>query len=178
MLPLWVLILSALLCVGAAGWLLATMNLGGESSSPAATSPATATATTPVVSPEASPEASPSASASATAAPKTPPTTAPPTVPPTTPAAEPERNIAVGVFNNSRVSGLARTTADKVRAAGWTVNGISNWRGSIEATTVYYPNGFKAQADLLAQDLGANRVMPSLAVMRTDRLTVILTGTP
>ncbi len=86
------------------------------------------------------------------------------------------RNVPVGVFNSSRVSGLAGAVAGRARAAGWVVNDVANWRGNFAATTIYYPVGSKAQAELLAQDLEVGNVQPSIAGMRTDRLTVIVTG--
>ncbi len=82
--------------------------------------------------------------------------------------------MPVGVFNSSRVSGLAGAVAGRARAAGWVVNGVANWRGNFAATTIYYPAGSKAQAELLARDLQVGNVQPSTTGMRTDRLTVIV----
>lgn len=154
-LPGWVIILSALICLGAASY-LAFLILNDEPAKPTATATATAepTVTTP------------------------PPTEETPTEEPT---AEPtadqaKRDIPVGVFNNTTTAGLGRTVADKVEAAGWRVNGVGNWRGSIAETTVYYPPGFEEQAKTLAKDLDFSRVRPSVAPMKGDRLTLILSG--
>ncbi len=81
----------------------------------------------------------------------------------------------VEVFNNSGVSGLAGSTAARAQGAGWQVVGSDNWYGTIPASTVYYPERLRAQARLLARDLGIARLKPSIAPMRGDRLTVILT---
>jgi hypothetical protein len=106
------------------------------------------------------------------------PTTLPAT-PGTTAKAKPEvkrGRYYVVVFNNSNVRGLAGKTGDRVERAGWRLVGTDNWYGTVDATTVYFPSGKKAAATLLAQDLGISRVRPSIPPMRSDRLTVILTG--
>jgi hypothetical protein len=100
------------------------------------------------------------------------------------PAAEPTRaapvvrrgKVYVVVFNNSNVKGLAGKTATRAQKAGWNVVGTDNWYGTIDTSTVYYPARLKAAATLLAHDLGITRVKPSIAPMRNDRVTVILTG--
>jgi len=81
----------------------------------------------------------------------------------------------VEVFNNSGISGLAGSTAARAQGAGWQVVGSDNWYGTIPASTVYYPARLKAQATLLGKDLGIARIKPTIAPMRGDRLTVILT---
>ena len=82
----------------------------------------------------------------------------------------------VEVYNNSSISGLAAQTASELQDAGWNVVGTDNWYGNIPATTVYYPERLREQARLLARDLGVDRVLPAVAPMRFDRLTVILTA--
>ena len=81
----------------------------------------------------------------------------------------------VEVYNNSGISGLAGSTAARAQGAGWQVVGSDNWYGTIAASTVYYPSRLHAQAKLLGKDLGISRLKPSIAPMRGDRLTVILT---
>jgi len=81
----------------------------------------------------------------------------------------------VEVYNNSGISGLAGSTAARAQGAGWEVVGSDNWYGTIPASTVYYPARLHAQAKLLGKDLGIARLKPSIAPMRGDRLTVILT---
>ncbi len=82
----------------------------------------------------------------------------------------------VEVFNNSGISGLAGSTAARAQGAGWQVVGSDNWYGTIDASTVYYPARLRAAAKLLAKDLGIPRIKPTIAPMRGDRLTVILTA--
>ena len=80
------------------------------------------------------------------------------------------------MLNNTGIPGAASAFSTKVEDAGWTVGGVGNWRGSVGENTVYYPEGLQDQAEQLAKDVGIDRVMPSVANMRTDRLTIILSG--
>jgi hypothetical protein len=82
----------------------------------------------------------------------------------------------VVVFNNSNVKGLAGKTATRAQRAGWNVVATDNWYGTVDTSTVYFPPRLKAAGALLAKDLGITRVKPAIAPMRSDRLTVILTG--
>ena len=82
----------------------------------------------------------------------------------------------VEVYNNSGISGLAGSTASRAQGAGWQVVGSDNWYGTIPASTVYYPPRLRSQAKMLGKDLGIGRLKPSIAPMRGDRLTVILTS--
>jgi hypothetical protein len=82
----------------------------------------------------------------------------------------------VAVFNNSTVHGLAGRVATQTSHLGWQVVGADNWYGTIPATTVYYPPQLVKAGRQLALDLGIHRTMPSVAPMRLDRLTLILTG--
>lgn len=98
------------------------------------------------------------------------------------PPAEPEEpeidrsQVFVEVYNNSGISGLARRTSDAVSGLGWQVVGSDNWVGTIPSTTVYYPERLEPEAQLLAADLGVERLMPAVDPMRGDRLTIILTA--
>jgi hypothetical protein len=85
-------------------------------------------------------------------------------------------SVYVVVFNNSNVKGLAGKTATRAQRVGWNVVATDNWYGTVDTSTVYYPPRLKAAGTLLAQDLGITRVKPAIDPMRTDRLTVILTG--
>ena len=84
--------------------------------------------------------------------------------------------VYVEVFNNSGITGLAGSVAERATGMGWQVVGSDNWYGTIPTTTVYYPAKLKAAAKQLALDLGIKRTAPAVDPMRLDRLTVILTG--
>lgn len=155
----WFIVLTIMLCLGGAGWLGAL--LIGDSDS----SPDQPVATKPSIS--MSPEPT-----KKTKEPKPSATTPKPSATPTTSTVE--RDVPVSVLNNSSIVGAAKAFSAKVASAGWEVVGIGNWTGLIDGNTVYYPPEFKAQAELLAEDVGIKRVRPSVAPMKTDRLTVIL----
>lgn len=116
---------------------------------------------------------SPSASATATATPsKT--TKASPTAEPTTPVA---RDLEVVVLNQTTRSGLAGSVADRLRAAGWEVPAVGNFRGVVPSTTVYYPPGGEAEALAVARDLPTEpRTRPRFGNLSTTRLTVVVTS--
>ncbi|MDP2773572.1 MAG: LytR C-terminal domain-containing protein [Nocardioides sp.] len=82
----------------------------------------------------------------------------------------------VEVYNNSGITGLAGDVGSRATEAGWKVVGTDNWYGSVPTSTVYYPKRLKAEAKLLALDLGIKRTAVAVDPMRLDRLTVILTG--
>jgi hypothetical protein len=108
-------------------------------------------------------------------------TTVPPSPTTTTTVRPPKPTIRrskvyVVVFNNSNVKGLAGKTGTRAQRAGWNVVGTDNWYGTVDASTIYFPSRLKAAGALLAKDLGITRVRPAIAPMRSDRLTVILTG--
>ncbi|QSR25211.1 hypothetical protein CFH99_06195 [Nocardioides aromaticivorans] len=85
---------------------------------------------------------------------------------------------SVVVFNNTQIAGLASRVGEKVTEAGWKVAAADNWYGTVPATTVYYPKGKKAAAQLLALDLGIARIKPADtdSDMSDTNLTLILTG--
>ena len=83
--------------------------------------------------------------------------------------------VYVEVYNNSGVTGLAGRVADSATGMGWAVVGTDNWYGTIQSTTVYYPQKLQRAAKTLALDLGIHRTAPAVAPMRFDRLTLILT---
>jgi hypothetical protein len=84
--------------------------------------------------------------------------------------------VYVEVYNNSGITGLAATTAEKANQVGWAVVGQDNWYGNIPATTVYFPPRLERAAKQLALDLGIERTAPAVDPMRMDRLTLILTA--
>ncbi|MET0928359.1 MAG: LytR C-terminal domain-containing protein [Aeromicrobium sp.] len=159
----WFIVLTVMVVIGAGGWLGWLVLDDGSPSADAAA---------PSASPSASEPAAPAASSAE-------PTEAAPTPEPTQtsePAPEADREATVSVLNNSGVVGAARAFSVKVTGAGWTLGGIGNWTGSIGANTIYYPAGLQDQAELLSDDVDIERVLPSVAPMRMDRLTIILSG--
>ncbi len=107
---------------------------------------------------------------------KTAKTERPATVKPRVEKVPRRETVYVSVFNNSNISGLAASTAERIGAVGWQVVGSDNWYGTIPATTIYYPERLKEAAQLLSKDLGIERVVPAVDPMNRDRLTLILTS--
>ena len=142
----------------------ATSSVGSDTGSPSS-SPSASTSPSSTASEDVS--ESPSPTPSASASPKA--TASTPVVIVRAPSV---------VLNQTRTVGLAARVAARLRAAGWTVTGTGNWRGSIASTTVYYPAGMEAAAQSLAKELGVDRVRPRVAGMLNNRLTVVLTSNP
>ena len=86
-------------------------------------------------------------------------------------------DVEVVVLNQSTRRGLAGSVADALRAKGWAVPFVGNFRGVVPATTVYYPPGQQAAAQAAAASLPTEqRVRPSFGNLSTTRLTVVVTS--
>lgn len=89
--------------------------------------------------------------------------------------ASPEQREPVRVLNATSVTGLARRTADRLRAGGWEVTSIGDYSSKEEVTTVHYPEGFEEAAEALrAQFPEIAEVAPRTGRMRSDQLTLVL----
>lgn len=130
-------------------------------------------ATTAAATPTADDPSTPGTDGSEDSAEETPPVEETPTPKPVNRAA-----TSVVVFNNTQIAGLAGRVSEKVTGAGWKVAAADNWYGTVPATTVYFPQGKKAAAQLLALDLGVARIKPADvdSDMSDTHLTLILTG--
>jgi cytoskeletal protein RodZ len=113
-----------------------------------------------------------------TSAPTGAPTSAPTGEPTTTsnPGGGQVSRVPIEIYNNTTVRGMAERLAGELRATGWTVSGVDNWRGKVVGTTVYYQPAHRDDAEALASRIGTGRVKPALDNMRKGRLTVILTS--
>jgi cytoskeletal protein RodZ len=181
----WFIVLTVMVVIGGAGWLGWLVLDDDPTTSDVATGgpvPSASASPTPTPTPaEQSPTPTGETSEPADETP------APDEEPPAPPEADeespepadetPARTATVSVLNNSGIVGAARAFSAKVTGTGWPLGGIGNWTGSIGANTVYYPPGLQAQGELLARDVGIARVRPSVSPMRSDRLTIILSGT-
>ncbi len=170
--------------VGVYGWVTAasspdaladTTVTGLPQTSPTQAAPPTVTpSASPTDSPSPSKSKKPSKSPEGTKSAK--PTSSPKPSKTKTPTVT--RETPVVVLNQTSITGLAARTGASLKAKGWTIAGVGNWRGNVVSTTVYYAPGHSSEAKLLARDLGVNRVLPRVSGMRADRLTVILTSAP
>ncbi|RNL66139.1 LytR family transcriptional regulator [Nocardioides marmoriginsengisoli] len=98
-----------------------------------------------------------------------------PTTTPKPPPVVKRGRTNVVIFNNTNVKGLAGKTATRASKVGWNILTTDNWQGNVDTSTVYYGPKLKAAAQLLADDLGINRIKASFAPMNPKNLTVILT---
>ena len=84
--------------------------------------------------------------------------------------------VEVVVLNQTTRPGLAASVAAHLRAAGWEVPAVGNFRGTVPATTVYYPAGGETLALAVARDLrAAPRTLPRFGNLSTTRFTVVVT---
>jgi hypothetical protein len=129
---------------------------------PRASAPTTAPSSAPSVA------ATPAARVSSTPA----PTAA--SSPAATAAAVVDRSVPLVVLNATRRTGLAARVAARLRADGWKVVTIGNYRGGVSATTVFADGHADAVATLRADLPTRDAVARSLASMSTARLTVVV----
>jgi hypothetical protein len=121
---------------------------------------------TPTPAPAGSGDASsPAATTSAT-------TSAPATTAGTT---EAERTPKVDVLNQSAGDGAASQAADRLRAAGWRIGRVDDFRGNVSTTTVYWLTpDMRRDARRVARDLGGVRVQQGFSTLVDGRISVIL----
>lgn len=86
-------------------------------------------------------------------------------------------DVEVVVLNQTSRPGLAGRVATRLRAKGWTVALVGNFRGVVPATTVYYPPRQAAAARAVAAALAVTpRTRPRFGNLSTTRVTVVLTA--
>jgi hypothetical protein len=117
---------------------------------------ASTVASTPPAVVASSPAASPSGSPSASAAPKV------------------DRSVPVVVLNSTNRTGLAAKVAKQLRAEGWTVVLVGNFRGLLAITTVYAEGHADAVATMQSDLPTRDRQKPPFGAMNPKRLTVVI----
>lgn len=171
--PLGRLILPVALLVVAAVAVFAAWNQLGSDGSDVAGGPTSSSSASasPSTSPSASAKPTPSSSPTASASP-TPSSSSPS---PSASAVVIDRSVPVTVLNGTRRTGLAATVATQLRAKGWTVVSIGNWRGSGVETTTVFVNGREDAAATMRRDLkAADATEEPIGAMRANRITVVL----
>jgi hypothetical protein len=123
--------------------------------------------------------------ASSPAASSSPPTlifTKPKPTPTPTPTSTPKPTLTpvvrppVDVLNDSRIVGLAARAAKTLKAAGWDVEKTGNYAHVLGSTTLYYPAGQRAAAQLLASQFPKiAEVLPAPQGLSATDLTLVLT---
>jgi len=97
---------------------------------------------------------------------------------PASSAASPEQETPkVDVLNQSAGDGAASQAADQLRAAGWQIGRVDNFRGNVSRTTVYWLTpDLRRDARRVARDLGGARVQEGFSTLVEGRISVILVG--
>ena len=191
------LLLSLLVVVIAAGGVFATLHLRGEDKKLPAVA-AKATHPTPTATPStstAAPAAASSAATSSAAGPSSPAavsssplpsatagtpvssaSAAPsPSASPSAASQSPAAHLPLDVLNSTHTTGLAAGAARTLTSGGWTVAETGNYPHSMSGTTVYYPAGQLASAQLLVSQFPAiSRLVAAPAGVSTTDLTVVL----
>jgi LytR cell envelope-related transcriptional attenuator len=179
-----ILLISLLVVAIAAGAVVATLHWRGEDKklpavatrtthptpSPSTSASGPATSSSAATSPAAASSALPTATAGTplSSAPAGPSSAGPA---PQTAAA----HLPVDLLNSTHTSGMAARAAQVLTAAGWTVAETGNYPHSLGGTTVYYPAGQLASAQLLANQFSAiGRVVAAPAGVSTTHLTLVL----
>ncbi|MGD9954913.1 MAG: LytR C-terminal domain-containing protein [Candidatus Nanopelagicales bacterium] len=168
----------ALLVVAAVAVFAAWSQLGsresetasGPSSTPSASASPASSSPSASAKPSTKPSTKPSATASSSPTPK----------PSTSPSSSPsaiviDRSVPVTVLNGTRRTGLAARVATELKAKGWTVVSIGNWRGTGIDTTTVFVDGRDDAAVTMRRDLpAADATEQPIGAMRTNRITVVL----
>lgn len=88
---------------------------------------------------------------------------------------DPATRPRVDVLNQSADDGAAERTASRLRAAGWRIGRVDDFRGTVVTTTVYFPRRLRTDAEALARALpGAPRLRERLSTLSPRRLSVVL----
>lgn len=117
------------------------------------------------------------------APPVQPPGAPTPTAPPATPAPAPTPtvpvelpDITVVVMNSIGEAGLATLVTNYLGSLGWDMGGPADFATPLEVTTVYYPEGYEADAQALAAFAPGSgmTIAPVLPEFSADAITVVL----
>jgi len=177
--PLGRLILPVVLLLVAAVAVFAAWNQLGTDDADLAGGPAPTSSASPSASASAKPTASAKPSASAAAKPTAKPSSTPSSssASPSTSAVVIDRSVPVTVLNGTRRTGLAASVAAELRAKGWTVVSIGNWRGNGVETTTVFVDGREDAAATMRRDLeAADATEEPIGAMRDNRITVVIMG--
>ena len=88
---------------------------------------------------------------------------------------EAERAPKVDVLNQSAGDGAASQAAEELRAAGWRIGRVDDFRGNVSTTTVYWLTpDMRRDARRVSRDLGGVRVQQGFSTLVEGRISVIL----
>ena len=143
----------------------------GSTTAAPTTMPSTKPSTKPSAKPSASTSPSPSTSGTPTpSASRTPSASAT-----SSPSTAVDRSVPVVVLNATGRTGLAARVAASLRAKGWTVVAVGNWRrGNVSSTTIFVDGHADAAATMRDDLPAAGSVRAPLSGMRQARLTIVI----
>ncbi len=79
------------------------------------------------------------------------------------------------MLNGTRRTGLAAKVAADLKAKGWTVVSIGNWRaGGVDTTTVFVDGRDDAAATMRRDLKAADATETPIGSMRANRITVVI----
>jgi hypothetical protein len=134
---------------------------GTPSSTPASSTSPSASASRPA-------PASPSRSASPSSVPSSSTSSAP-----ATPVVD--RSVPVVVLNATNRTGLAAAVAERLRAKGWTIAQVGNWRGdTVRLTTVFVTGNAQAAATMRRDVKAADGTLPTWPGMPKKQVVLVL----
>lgn len=123
------------------------------------------------VAPSVAPSAAPSVAVAPSAAPSV--TATPAAASPS--ASVVDRSVPVVVLNSTRRTGLAAKVAARLRADGWTVVSVGNYRGGRITATTVFAEGHAAAVTTMRRDLPTrDAVALPVGAMSAARLTVVV----
>lgn len=89
--------------------------------------------------------------------------------------ADPEDREPIGVLNATDIEGLEDEAEDRFVQGGWEVPATATYDGSVDVTTVFYPEGMEDAADaLMNQFPEVMQLEPTIEGLNDTRLVVIL----
>jgi hypothetical protein len=83
--------------------------------------------------------------------------------------------VRIGIKNGTKVSGVAKSLADKLNEEGYTASSLGNATSSTLTSVVYQKTAFEAIAKHIQRNMGAKMIskMPAVSATRPDIEIVI-----
>lgn len=134
-------------------------------------------AVAPAVVAEVSPTPAAPSPPAATTSPVPPAASPSPAISPTsTQSPSPAAKGRVQVLNGTSTSGLGRRAADKLAAASFQIDGVSNAARNYPETIVYFKPGFEALAREVGEVIGSSKIEPAPNSLTRDVPVTLVVG--
>lgn len=92
------------------------------------------------------------------------------------PNATPAAKGRVQVLNGTSTGGLGRRAADKLAAAGFEIDQVTNAARNYTETTIYFKPGFEAMAREVGEVLGSSKIEPAPSSLQRDVPVTAIVG--